>query len=87
MTHRAVSPRAADRPGGLQHWIPVEAEQPDEGRLVSVRVNGKVRHNYYLLHARWYCLDDLNRWAMKTSRYWREDQGWYLELERVESWR
>lgn len=55
--------------------------------LVSVRVNGKVRPNYYCIHGRWYCLDDLDRWRMNTSRYWPEDRSWYLDTSQIEAWR
>lgn len=71
----------------MEAWIDVNVSLPEEEALVDVRVRGSVRPDYYRIEDRWYSLEDLDRWRMNTSRYWKEDRTWYLETEQVEGWR
>ncbi len=71
----------------MEAWIDVNVSLPEEEALVAVRVRGSVRSDYYRIEDRWYSLEDLDRWRMNTSRYWKEDRTWYLETEQVEGWR
>lgn len=59
---------------------------PEDGKLVTVRVRGKLRPGYYHIRGRWYALIDLDRWQMNTSPYWAEDRSWYLKTEQIEGW-
>lgn len=68
-------------------WVVVSEELPDERERVTIRVQTRVRPNYYRIADRWYSLDDLDRWRMNTSPYWPEDRSWYLETGEIEAWR
>ena len=68
-------------------WKDPRTDEPHPGVLVSVRVKGQVRPNYYRIGDRWYSLDDLDRWRMNTSRYWEADRSWYLETYQIDLWR
>jgi uncharacterized protein (DUF2126 family) len=70
----------------MAEWIDVEKQLPDEGELVTIRVNGAMRPDYYRIDGRWYALEDLDRWKMNTSRYWETDHTWYLKTEDIDSW-
>ena len=67
----------------MSGWIDIKDELPEENKLVTIRVRGKERPDYYRLYDRWYSLEDLDRWRMNTSRYWPEDRTWYLKTEQV----
>ena len=65
----------------------MEDELPEERQIVSIRLRGSVRPDYYRIEDRWYSLGDLHRWRMNTSPYWPEDRAWYLETEEIDAWR
>ncbi len=71
----------------MEAWIDVDEDLPEEEVLVTVRVNGVARWDYYRIEERWYGLEDLNRWRMNTSRYWAQDRTWYLKTEQIEGWK
>lgn len=68
-------------------WTEPSAQLPDDKEEVWVRVRGDVRPGYYRIGDRWYAREDLNRWRMNTSRFWRKDRAWYVKTEDVEAWR
>lgn len=67
-------------------WNETAAALPPEQVLVTIRTRGEERPRYYRIEDRWYSLEDLHRWKMNTSRYWKADRAWYLQTEQVEAW-
>jgi len=71
----------------MGEWHDIQSQLPEEEELITVCVNGKERPHYYRLYKRFYDLDDLERWRMKTSKHWKEDRTWYLHMEQIERWK